>query len=360
MNFSQQADCGSNPELSIIVPARNEEDCIGDCIRSLKAQQGVQFELLVVDDGSSDRTRQIATEHGAKVVDPEPLSEGWSGKSNALVSGVRKAKGKWLLFTDADTIHSPGSLQAALTEAKESDVALLSYSPRQIVQGFWQRALMPVIFAELATHFRPRDICDPQKPAAAANGQYILVHSDVYAAVGGHGAFAATLLEDVALARLVKSKGYRLRFRTSDSVSARMYRNTRSMWEGWTKNLVLLFSRPVFLSVQRSAEFMLMAGALIIAIFARHTAAILWSSLLVFTITYLLFLRRILKAHFRILDNVLSILGLPIFSLLLLRSYIHYKVRHSVEWKGRSYSVGNVTSGASGESIHGEPADNVR
>src|SRR5579864_5430748 len=132
MNLSRQADnLGQSPLISIIVPARNEEDCIGDCIRSLRTQKsagtGVGFELLVVDDGSRDRTRQIVLSAGARVVDPEPLPAGWSGKSNALVSAAKMAKGKWLLFTDADTIHAPGSLQTALTEAEENRAALLSY-----------------------------------------------------------------------------------------------------------------------------------------------------------------------------------------------------------------------------------------
>ncbi len=127
-----------SPEVSIIVPARNEEASIGDCLRSLVAQTGVDFEIIVVDDGSTDRTREIAETIGSKagnvrLISAQPLPPGWTGKNNAVVSGVSAARGEWLLFTDADTVHLPGSLARALAEAKEEEGRLLSYSPEQVV-----------------------------------------------------------------------------------------------------------------------------------------------------------------------------------------------------------------------------------
>src|SRR5574337_412295 len=103
------------PEVSVIVPARNEEACLGRCLESLLSQEGVTFEVLVVDDGSTDRTREIAQRvHGVFVLGADPLPPGWSGKSNALITGTRHARGRWLLFTDADTVHLPGSLRRSL------------------------------------------------------------------------------------------------------------------------------------------------------------------------------------------------------------------------------------------------------
>lgn len=245
------------PTISIIVPARNEEACLGACLSSLHEQKGVDFEVIVVDDGSTDRTRNIAESFpGVRVIMARPLPAGWSGKSNAAQAGADATNGEWLLFTDADTVHEPGSLQRALREAREQGADLLSYSPRQEVHGVIERALMTVIFAELASTYPPKDVCDPVSPAAAANGQYLLIRRGAYEAVGGHAAVAQTLLEDVALAEAVKSSGRCLRFRYGgDAVSTRMYRSLGSMWEGWTKNLALLFPNHKQLAALRAIEF---------------------------------------------------------------------------------------------------------
>src|SRR6267378_3384993 len=251
------------PTVSVMVPARNEETCPGACLESLVAQTGVAFEIIVVDDHSTDRTREIAQSFpGVRVLGAGPLPEGWTGKNNAVTAGAGEARGQWLLFTDADTVHLPGSLARALAEAKARQVDLLSYSPEQIVESFWEKAIMPVIFAELASTYRPAEVSDPKSSAAAANGQYLLVSRKAYDAVGGHAAVAGDLLEDVALARAIKRTGRRIFFRYGgDRVRTRMYRSFQQLTEGWTKNLVLLFPSPGALAVKRLAEFCLIIGS---------------------------------------------------------------------------------------------------
>ncbi len=328
------------PAVSVIVPARNEEACLGACLESLAGQRGVSFEIIVVDDGSTDRTPAIAASFpGVCVIEPGPLPPGWSGKSNAVVAGARTALGEWLLFTDADTVHLPGSLACSLAEAKREGAALLSYSPAQEVRGFWEKAVMPVIFAELASTFRPSEVSDPASPAAAANGQYILVKRDAYDAVGGHAAVATTLLEDVALAKLVKASGRRIFFRFGgDAVRARMYRSFAQLREGWTKNLALLFHSPVLLAAWRSVEFLAIVSAAVLAVASRwsgHTEQSIIAALAAIG-SYGVFLGRIRKAHFSWDANLLALAGLPVFSCLLLRSWVFHK-RGKVRWKGREY-----------------------
>jgi len=314
-------------------------------LRSLVDQTGVGFEVVVVDDGSTDRTREIAESFPAvQVVDAGPLPVGWTGKSNALTAGVRRAKGEWLLFTDADTVHRPGSLARALAEARTQGAALLSYSPEQEVDGFWERAVMPVIFAELAGRYRPAEVSDPRSPAAAANGQYLLVSREAYDAVGGHAAIAGDLLEDVALARAVKRSGRKIFFRFGgDAVRTRMYRSFAQLREGWTKNLALLFPSPLRLGLLRLMEFGLIVGSGVVAgrlgSKSRLVPAIAVGLLCV--TLYGFFLKRIRSAHFSSVSNALALVGLPLFSYLLLRSKVAHR-EGKVRWKGRDYGPSHL------------------
>lgn len=325
--------------MSVIVPARNEQACLGACLESLVSQQGISKEILVVDDNSTDRTRQIALSFPAvKVIEPGALPPGWSGKNNAVSAGARQARGQWLLFTDADTVHKPGSLARAVDEARQHQVDLLSYSPEQEVHGFWEKAIMPVIFAELARKYPPSKISDFSSNLAAANGQYLLISREAYDAVGGHAAVARSLLEDVALARAVRDASRRIRFRYGgDAVCTRMYRGFQQLREGWTKNLSLLFPAAVLLALMRALEFLLVVACLVFsgwfALAGDWWRAILYLAFPALTVA------RIATAHFSWSSNFLGILGLPMFSYLLLRS----RARHAhgtVSWKGRTYPGG--------------------
>jgi glycosyltransferase involved in cell wall biosynthesis len=334
--MTEKETTAPRPTVSVIVPARNEEASLADCLRSLVAQTNVNFELIVIDDHSTDRTREIAASFpGVQIIEAGPLPEGWTGKNNAVSTGARQARGEWLLFTDADTIHLPGSLAAALKEAHENAAELLSYSPEQIAVTFWEMATLPVVFAELARQYSPKKVSDPASPIAAANGQYILIRRETYDAVGGHAAVASDILEDVALARAVKSSGRRIRFRyAADKVRTRMYRNYAQLRDGWTKNLALLFPNPGWLAVKSlllwaiswTVLFLRVAGAL------QNRA---WSDLVVGCFAGLFF--GINSAHFPVRMTFLGILfGMPMFAYLLLRSKSAHS-NGSVTWKGRTY-----------------------
>jgi glycosyltransferase involved in cell wall biosynthesis len=333
----------AQPTVSVIVPARDEEASLGACLESLVAQTGVSFEIIVVDDGSTDRTREIAQSFSeAQVIDAGLLPQGWTGKNNAMSAGAKQARGVWLLFTDADTVHSLTSLARGLTEAELRQVQLLSYSPEQEVHGLWQQAVMPVIFAELATSYRPSEVSDPNSPAAAANGQYLLISRETYDSVGGHAAVAGSLLEDVALARAVKSSGRKIFFRYGgDIVRTRMYRDFAQLCEGWTKNLALLFPSPRRLALLRLLEFLLILGSAVFAFIegmrAQANAAL--GMIAAAIVLYALFLARIRKAHFPWRANVVALLGLPLFAYLLQRSGLCYK-KGAVSWKERAYNTG--------------------
>lgn len=312
---------GSNPEVTIIVPARNEEASLGDCLQSLVTQRGVQFEIIVVDDGSSDRTREIAESFdNVRVISPGLLPAGWTGKNNAVVAGVGAARGDWLLFTDADTVHLPGSFARALAEATNERADLLSYSPEQIVEGFAEKVVMPVVFAELAAEYPPAKVRDDGSGIVAANGQYILVRRAAYESVGGHVAVANEILEDVALAKAFRRAGLRVFFRYGgDAVRTRMYRNWGDLRDGWTKNLALLFPHAERRALVLTAWWL-----------------VAWLTLPLLIPAIALFLR-IRRANFSFGNTILSAaIGPPVLAYLLLRSKRAHEQGH-VPWKGREY-----------------------
>ena len=333
------------PEVSIVVPARNEEACLGDCLASLVAQTGVRFEMIVVDDHSTDRTGEIARSFaGVRVISPGPLPQGWTGKNNAVVAGAREARGEWLLFTDADTVHLPGSLARALAEAKNERADLLSYSPEQVVVTFAEKAVMPVIFAELAAQYPPAKVRDSSSGVVAANGQYILVRRAAYETVGGHAAIADEILEDVALARAFRAATYKVSFRYgADAVRTRMYRNWHELREGWTKNLALLFQRPWWLASWITAWW---AFSWITLFVGLASIAVGYWRLAYYLLPAVLLYLRIARAHFRMGTNLVAVgFGVPVFAYLLLRSNRAH-ARGSVSWKGRTYCEGASQSDA--------------
>jgi glycosyltransferase involved in cell wall biosynthesis len=327
-----------SPTISVIIPARNEEVSLADCLQSLVTQSGVEFEIIVVDDHSTDRTREIAESFpGVRVVDAGPLPEGWTGKNNAVTCGARQARGEWLLFTDADTVHLPGSLAGAIKEAQENGAEMLSYSPEQIAVTFWEMATLPVVFAELARQYSPSKVSDPASPIAAANGQYILIRRETYDAVRGHAAIASDILEDVALARAVKISGRKILFRyATDRVRTRMYRNYRQLRDGWTKNLALLFPNPGGLAAKSVLLWAFPWTALTIAVIAKHPW---WDTFAASAL--LLSVARLRRANFDAAMTFLGALfGMPMFAYLLLRSKRAH-AHGSVNWKGRSYGPKN-------------------
>jgi glycosyltransferase involved in cell wall biosynthesis len=228
--------------VSVIVPARNEEAVIAACVNSLLPQPEIA-ELLVIDDQSTDRTAAVVQEltqnhRKLRLLSLKELPAGWVGKNNAVWRGAREANGEWLLFTDADAVHEADSAQRALTVAAQQDAALVSFSPEQVMQSWYERALIPYVYCRLASRFSYAEVNDVKKSAAAANGQFLMIRRDVYNAVGGHASVADEVLEDVALATRVKRAGYRIWFGSGQRVvRVRMYRSFRAMCEGWKKNL---------------------------------------------------------------------------------------------------------------------------
>ena len=334
--------------VSAIVPARNEEAAIAGCVESLAGQKEIA-ELLVVDDQSSDSTaeivRYLSIEYPkVRLLEANELPAGWVGKNNAVWIGAREARGEWLLFTDADAVHAPDSAAKALSIALENGAALVSFSPEQVMQTWYEKAVIPYVFARLNGRFRFADVNDPKNSVAAANGQFILIRRDAYKVVGGHASIAGEVLEDVALAARVKAAGYPIWFGSGKGiVRVRMYRSFAAMWEGWKKNLYPLMGgnlNIVNVEVARALVpiplLFVVAGSLWKASFLVLAASVMASGLLGTLAVYFGTLKRN-GYPVRLLPYMFP--GRVLFAAVLWASYRSHRSGR-LEWKGRAYPAG--------------------
>jgi cellulose synthase/poly-beta-1,6-N-acetylglucosamine synthase-like glycosyltransferase len=346
----------SHGRVSVIIPARNEETNIARVVRSVAAQQDVR-EILVVDDQSTDRTGQILESlkgeiPALRVIRLDSLPPGWFGKTHAAAAGARTAGAEWLLFTDADTEHLPYGLHELLGRAEREEVELLSLSPGQMTLTWWEKAVTPMVYAWLARRFRFEQVNDPASPAAAANGQYLLIRRQAYDRVGGHQMVRDMMLEDVALAGLVKSSGGRLLFLPGAAwVRTRMYRTFREMWQGWTKNLYLLAGASVPPLLRTIAQFcffdLVPLLASVIFGFAAVFNVVNWKQAVPLALPGIVlylwrgmrYRRAVMKLGFEPAADNYRLPGAVLFSALLISSGWTYRCGGKVKWKDRTYPI---------------------
>ena len=232
------------PLVSVLIPARNEERSIGIALSTLAEQDYGNFEVVILDDNSDDATVAIASQwitrdRRFRIIKGSPLPEGWVGKSFACHQLFREARGRLLLFVDADTVHARHSLSAGVAELQRSGADLLTAIPRQRTETFWEHTLLPLLhFMTFAFLPMPLVSLVRDERLAMANGQYMLWKREAYQAVGGHEAVKAAMVEDVWLARRVKETGRRLAIRYgATAVSCRMYSSFADIWNGFSKNI---------------------------------------------------------------------------------------------------------------------------
>jgi chlorobactene glucosyltransferase len=340
------------PLVSILVPARNEEANIGACLDSLRRQDYPNYEILVLDDSSSDRTPEIVARAAAedsrvRLLQGKPLPDGWAGKPFACHQLAQQARGPWLLFTDADTVHAPTVLRDILCTAIASQAALISGFPHQRVTSIWQKMALPIMCYYMLLCWVP--LWWMQRSArplpSVAIGQFMFFSAREYRSVGGHEAVKDRIIEDVWVAREITRRRYRqLTLDLSDLVSCQMYRGFGSMWEGMSRWLYTVAS----LSAVGLAITMVVVTLLFLAPFVWLAHALLVSKpalgweLLVGVQVGLLLLGRFLVGR-RFSQPNLSVVLHPIGMglVLLLSMYASYQAitGAGVRWKGRVYGA---------------------
>jgi glycosyltransferase involved in cell wall biosynthesis len=333
----------TSTRVTAIVPARNEEASIAACIESLATQPEI-VEIIAINDQSSDRTGEILRDLAKnisqlRVVDATAPPPGWVGKNHAVTLGAQQATSPWLLFTDADAVLLDGAIARALALASEKDVALLSFSPQQDLQTWYERVLIPFIYLRLAQRFSFDEVNDPSSKAAAANGQFLLIQREAYDAVGGHAAIHGAVLEDVALARRVKYAGFRIWFASGFGiVRVRMYRSFSAMWEGWKKNLFQLMggtTGSVFAEFESAFPWMI----LVILVVGIKLPIAMFAGVVLLLLRQISYGAALSRNHFPFKFIIYYLPAIFMYAGVLWASHESY-AKGKVTWKGREYSVG--------------------
>ncbi len=240
------------PKISVIIPARNEETNIANCLVHFFKQNYSPFEIIVVDDRSDDRTPHLLENFkklspvSFRVVRIEKLPPGWTGKNHAMAAGAKAASGDWLLFTDADTTHQTHSLLSSVQKAVTEKIDFLTLAPEVECISFWENVVQPLAVSSLALWFNSADLNQPDSKTVLANGQFILIRKDVYEKTGGSESVKNEVVEDVEYAKKVKAAGFNVKFYNGTELySTRMYTSLMQIKTGWTRIFTHLFNKKL-------------------------------------------------------------------------------------------------------------------
>ena len=228
--------------VSVLIPARNEEKNIGSCLNFILAQDYKNLEVLVLNDQSTDRTKEIINSFSEKhknifCIEGEPLPQNWTGKNWACHQLSQKAKGKYLLFVDADVELASSAISSAIKIMTDTKTKMLSVFPTQRIKSIGEWFIVPLMNWLLLSFLPLRQVyASNNKSFIAANGQFMLWHRELYFSVGGHKQVSNAIVEDMELARKAKQENKIITLLGGNVIFCRMYINFLGAFKGFSKN----------------------------------------------------------------------------------------------------------------------------
>lgn len=343
----------TNPKVSVILPARNEEEFIGKCLDSLIEQDYTNYEIIVVDDSSDDATAKIISEYAKKNSKIIPVSaqikpDGWMGKNWACMEGYKKATGELLLFTDADTKHSQNVISLAVSHLLSFNLDALSAIPKMRTMDFWTRITLPMISTFLHTRFSAVRVNDPSKKTAYFFGSFFIIKQKTYKEVGMHEGVKHEIIEDGALGKKVKESGHKMKMTRGDHlIEAVWARDKSTLWNALKRLMIPLYLQngKIAIGVFFAVLFLLFMPFPILAystlgVLKTTSFLILFASSVVASI--MIYIGAVIEVkkllQLRLIDALFAPLGSLIVVLGFLGGLLQAK-NSTVSWRGRKYSM---------------------
>ena len=344
----------THPKVSIILPARNEEEFIGRCLESLVNQDYKNYEIIVIDDSSEDKTAEIITKYAKRYANLIPVTarakpKGWMGKNWACMEGYRKATGELLLFTDADTKHAKNIITLAVTHLNSFNLDALSVIPEMKTFDFWTKTSLPMISVFLHTRFSALNVNNPEKKTGYFFGSFFILKKTTYQGIGMHEGVKQEIIEDGALGKKTKEAGYKIKMvRGEHLVSAVWARDKSTLWNALKRLIVPLYlqNAKVAIGIFFAIVFLLFVPFLIFVITSAFPAEALSEKMLYGASAIssaLIYIGAVIEVRvglkLRLVYAIFAPLGGLVISLGFLSGLLQARGALTVTWRGRSYLI---------------------
>ena len=348
----------TTPKVSIILPARNEEKYLPNCLDSLIDQDYENYEIIVIDDSSEDSTGKIIAEYAKKNskiihVSADKKPEGWMGKNWACMEGYKQVTGELLLFTDADTKHSRQVISLSVSHLLSLQLDALSVIPKLLTFDFLTKVSLPMISTFLHTRFSPINVNNPKKKAAYFFGSFFIITKKTYEQVGMHEGVKHEIIEDGALGKKVKESGHKMRIVRGDHlIDAVWARDSSTLWHALKRLMI-----PLYLQSEKIAigsffavlfllfiPFPIFAITNFIVIDSTSTKILYFSSAIASALIYTGAVIEVkMGLKLKLIHAVFAPLGGLVITLGFFTGLMQAKSASSVSWRGRSYSMKDHT-----------------